>query len=61
MYYAVGVTELKSIAKGIEACDEALKSANIRLVSAHTACPGKYEIVLPGCGQRRPARPPKGR
>ena len=48
MYYAVGVTELKSIAKGIEACDEALKSANIRLVSAHTACPGKYEIVLTG-------------
>lgn len=48
MLYAVGVIELKSIAKGIEACDAALKSAGIRLVSAHPACPGKYEIILTG-------------
>lgn len=48
MLYAVGVTEFKSIAKGIEACDSALKSAAIRLVSAHTSCPGKYEIVFTG-------------
>ena len=48
MIYAVGVVELKSIAKGVEACDRALKAANIRLVSAHAACPGKYEIVLTG-------------
>lgn len=48
MLYAVGVMELKSIAKGIEACDAALKSAGIRLVSAHPACPGKYEIILTG-------------
>lgn len=48
MIYSVGVVELKSIAKGIEACDDALKSAGIRLVTAHTACPGKYEIVLTG-------------
>ena len=48
MLYAVGVVELKSIAKGIEACDGALKSAAIRLVSAHPACPGKYEIVFTG-------------
>ena len=48
MIYAVGVVELKSIAKGVEACDHALKAANIRLVSAHAACPGKYEIVLTG-------------
>ena len=27
MLYAVGVIEIKSIAKGVEACDEALKSA----------------------------------
>ena len=33
MLYAVGVIEIRSIAKGIEACDDALKSANIRLVS----------------------------
>ena len=48
MYQAVGVIELKSIAKGIEATDDALKSAGIRLVSAHPACPGKYEIIITG-------------
>lgn len=48
MYQAVGIIELKSIAKGIEACDSALKSAGIRLISAHPSCPGKYEIILTG-------------
>ena len=48
MYQAVGIMELKSIAKGVEATDDALKSAGIRLVSAHPACPGKYEIILTG-------------
>ncbi len=48
MYQAIGVIELKSIAKGYEATDAALKSAGIKLVSAHPACPGKYEIILTG-------------
>ena len=48
MIQAVGVLELKSIAKGVEAADAALKSAGISLVSAHPACPGKFEIVLTG-------------
>jgi microcompartment protein CcmL/EutN len=48
IYNAVGVIEIKSIAKGIEACDNALKSAGIHLVSAHPVCPGKYEIVFTG-------------
>ncbi len=48
MYQAVGVIELKSIAKGIEATDAALKSAGISLVSAHPACPGKFEMILTG-------------
>ena len=48
MYQAIGVIELKSIAKGIEACDTALKSAGIRLVSSHPSCPGKYEIIITG-------------
>ena len=48
MYQAVGIIELKSIAKGIEACDSALKAAGIRLVSAHPSCPGKYEIIITG-------------
>ena len=48
MIQAVGVIELKSIAKGVEAADAALKSAGITLVSAHPACPGKFEIILTG-------------
>ena len=48
MLYAVGVIEIKSIAKGVEACDEALKSADIRLITAHSSCPGKYEILVTG-------------
>ena len=48
MYQAIGVIELKSIAKGVEATDAALKSAGISLVSAHAACPGKFEIILTG-------------
>ena len=46
MYQAIGIVELKSIAKGIEATDAALKSAGVKLVSAHPSCPGKYEIIL---------------
>lgn len=48
MYKAIGVIELKSIPKGVEAADAALKSAGVDMVSAHPACPGKYEIVLTG-------------
>lgn len=48
MYKSIGVIELKSIPKGIEAADSALKSAGIEMVSAHPSCPGKYEIILTG-------------
>ena len=48
MDYAVGVLELRSIAKGIEASDAALKSAGVRLISAQPICPGKFELVLTG-------------
>ena len=48
MYKAIGVIELKSIPKGVEAADSALKSAGIDMVSSHPVCPGKYEIVLTG-------------
>ena len=48
MFYSVGVIELKTIAIGVEACDDALKSAGVKLVSAHPACPGKYELILTG-------------
>lgn len=48
MYRSIGVIELKSIPKGVEAADASLKSAEIDMVSAHPSCPGKYEIILTG-------------
>ena len=48
MSKSIGSIEFKSIAKGIEATDAALKSAGIRLVSSHPACPGKYEMIITG-------------
>lgn len=48
MFKAIGVIELKSIPKGVEATDAALKSAGVEMVASHPACPGKYEIILTG-------------
>ncbi len=48
MFKAIGVIELKSIPKGVEATDAALKSAGVEMVTARPACPGKYEIILTG-------------
>ncbi|MDR2750191.1 MAG: BMC domain-containing protein [Clostridiales bacterium] len=48
MEYSIAAYELKSIAKGVEAADAALKSANVKLVSAQPVCPGKFEIFLAG-------------
>ena len=48
MYKAIGVIELKSMPKGVEAADAALKSAGVEMVSSHASCPGKYEIILTG-------------
>ncbi len=48
MFKSIGVIELKSIPKGVEATDAALKSAGVEMVSAHPSCPGKYEIILTG-------------
>ena len=48
MYRSIGVIELKSIPKGVEAADAALKSAGVEMVTARPSCPGKYEIILTG-------------
>ena len=48
MQYSVGVIELKSVAKGIQAADDALKSAGISLISAQPICPGKFELIITG-------------
>ncbi len=45
---AVGVIEYTSIARGIEAADLMLKTAEIRLLVSRTICPGKYMSVIAG-------------
>lgn len=45
---AIGAIELRSIAKGIEATDTMLKTANIFTIFSGTTCPGKYLIVIGG-------------
>ncbi|TCO77951.1 BMC domain-containing protein [Marinisporobacter balticus] len=48
MKKSIGLLEFKSIAKGIEATDHMLKSANVELVLSSPLCPGKYITIL--CG-----------
>ena len=45
---AIGFLELNSIAKGIEAADFILKTAEVRMLSAKAGCPGKYYILFTG-------------
>ena len=45
---SLGLLELSSIARGIEAGDAMVKAADVRLLKAGTVCPGKYEILLSG-------------
>lgn len=44
----IGFLELNSIAQGIQAADTMLKAAEVNLVFARTACPGKYHVMLSG-------------
>lgn len=46
---SIGFLELNSIAKGIEASDFILKTAEVSLVFARCICPGKYNILF--CGE----------
>ena len=48
MKQAVGMIELFSIAKGIEACDCMVKAASVELLKASSICPGKYLIMVGG-------------
>ncbi len=45
---ALGMIELNSIARGIEAGDAIIKTANVQLVGAYAACPGKYVVMVRG-------------
>ena len=48
MNLCIGFLELNSIAKGIEAADRILKTAETRLLFAKAGCPGKYYILFSG-------------
>ncbi|RVR72386.1 BMC domain-containing protein, partial [Citrobacter freundii] len=48
MSQAIGILELTSIAKGMEAGDAMLKSANVNLLVSKTICPGKFLLMLGG-------------
>jgi len=48
MRKAIGLLEFKSIAKGIEATDEMMKSSNVELLLANPICPGKYITIITG-------------
>ena len=45
---ALGMIELNSIARGIEAGDAIIKTANVKLVGAYASCPGKYVVMVKG-------------
>lgn len=48
MFETIGFLELNSIAKGIEAADIILKTAEVNLIFAKAGCPGKYYILFTG-------------
>ncbi len=48
MSQAIGILELTSIAKGMEAGDAMLKSASVHLLVSKTICPGKFLLMLGG-------------
>ena len=48
MLRAIGMVELTSIAKGFEAADAMLKTADVELLSATAVCPGKYFVIVHG-------------
>lgn len=45
---ALGMIELVSIAKGVEAGDAIVKTAQVKLVYAMASCPGKYIVLVRG-------------
>jgi microcompartment protein CcmL/EutN len=46
--HSIGIIETSSIAKGFEAADSMVKTANVELVEACAICPGKFLVVVVG-------------
>ena len=45
---SLGLLELNSIARGVEAGDAMLKAADVTLLRAGPVCPGKYTVIISG-------------
>ena len=48
MITSLGLIELNSIARGYEVADAMLKAADVKLIKAHSICPGKFIAMI--CG-----------
>ena len=48
MKNAIGMVEFTSIARGIYAADQMVKTADVDIVTAMSSCPGKYIAVITG-------------
>jgi len=48
MLRAIGLVELTSIAKGIQAADVMVKTADVDILVATPVCPGKYFVLVHG-------------
>ena len=47
-YKAIGLVELNSVAKGVECADDMVKTADVELLMARSACPGRYLAMIAG-------------
>ena len=45
---AIGLIEANSVAKGVQCADDMIKAANIELIMARSACPGRYLAMIAG-------------
>ncbi len=48
MQSAIGMVEFTSIARGIYTADQMVKAAEVEIVTAVSACPGKYIAIVTG-------------
>ncbi|MED4354968.1 BMC domain-containing protein [Schinkia azotoformans] len=45
---AIGIVEFVSIARGIYAADQMVKTSDVEIITAHAHCPGKYVAIVHG-------------
>ena len=48
MSRAIGMIEFKTVASGITAADQMVKTSDVELLEAQTVCPGKYIALIAG-------------